>query len=1257
MAAELVIFICTTILFLILWIIERTKNARKFKPQKTTPYPQQTLDPYTGKPYHPQPYQQSQPNPYYRQPDCPPPQYAPQTPPQQFVQPPVQPQFAPPPSPPVQQEQQPQYAQAQPYAQQPLNPYNSGSYYQGPQIAPKAPLSKEAAHLRNLNIILFIASVLVLAGAAVIIGSMSDASTRLIILLAITAVFYISGIVIHIVTERLRPAALALTSTGLALIPFTGIAFYYFANFSGPTAWLIMSAIGLVANIIATYVLRNQVVTYIAIAFVFSLLCSLVTTAAVGMIWYFAILILVSMICSLINLFKPTLLPEIFVKPIERTGLFVTPAAVVCSLCLIGNPAAVAPLYSVVFTLAAVHYLIAFLRTKKALFEMALRIMAQLAVICIVADIFAIEPHLNMFLPPMPLEHQYILALTIFVTAALQMIVSLIKIKLNNTAATYTMQLPWIICASIVALMSTFALFPFGFPYGIKTAVPIAVFITFLFVGLYYGYVAVFLKKVSFAYASLVCSIVVFFALLRGVIDPHTPLYFLPLPFFALSIIVLFYYKKQHTLRSKSVRIFLKTALLSYLGLTLLTTILPGPILSIKPDQEWVIPFFAIMIIVCAILLQRLSTIEKNPIYMIFACITLYYGIGVLFFDVNFNFVLLASVRFAVFGIVTIIFHRRGESAYRNITFIATSASVLALLYAVYPPFSQLLIVYPAAQMTSAIVAAIMALFVAIAGLIIGNSDKVFKRIAVTSSLIICFISAMIATQVGEALCACLFIYLAALAYLFSVRFNIQWLVLIAIPSLMTALFLVPIDFAKSYLEAYFVFGIIAAVSYILYLLNLRFAPDNKFRENTLFAFALFYLLLTSVVPVGLESPLGYLSATALLTMGVIIFIRGHMNEREHILRETGLYVSAGACIWFMAIYTNSAYNIIFGAHIAAAFVCLAAMLFTKESSSRFHRLAVAATITAAGTGIQALITMDTLPVNNAACFAMFLYFAALVYLFSERFRLPWLLLLSVPSLMGALFFVPWSANSVGFRPELFVLVVTAVVSYFLYMVNVRLRPAESIRTNILYWYSILYLLLAAIAPAIIGFDSGNIWPQIASATALLAIGVLLWVRGRYNDKEKFLIECGLYVGTAAVIGYASIFIPGSFDNIIGAHIAVAAIIVSAFALRKDGTGRLVRLIVAASIVTVGTCAEAIASEMVFFQNLFLGEMLAILLIGAIRNKKWALYWGCGATIASIVYYLRNIIMSYTWLMLIILGILLIAFVIWRLMKINKKKG
>ena len=67
---------------------------------------------------------------------------------------------------------------------------------------------------------------------------------------------------------------------------------------------------------------------------------------------------------------------------------------------------------------------------------------------------------------------------------------------------------------------------------------------------------------------------------------------------------------------------------------------------------------------------------------------------------------------------------------------------------------------------------------------------------------------------------------------------------------------------------------------------------------------------------------------------------------------------------------------------------------------------------------------------------------------------------------------------------------------------------------------------------------------------------------------------------------------------------------------------------------------------------LFLVEHVGLLVFGAMRQQSWALWWGLSAASLAILYFLRDIV----FLAFGFLGLLIIGFVIWRLMKTQKSK-
>ncbi|MDR0853174.1 MAG: hypothetical protein LBN34_02285 [Clostridiales Family XIII bacterium] len=426
------------------------------------------------------------------------------------------------------------------------NPFYKGevSRQTAPSTGPRfASYGKVAARpkvdsrIRNLNIVLYIASFLIVSGAAAIISTSVNPLARLMILIVITAIFYMAGVLIYLLSERLRPAGIAFTSTGIAIIPFLGIALYYFAALPATTSWLLTSAIGLFATVIATCVLKNQVVSFLSFGFILSTVCSLVGTLGLAIVWYFAVLMFISIVCSAITLLKPSLIPDVIKRPIELTGRFVAPATLVASLFAItyAHP----PMYSVLFVLITGHFLVEFLKTHLGVYGILIRAFAQISVIIIVLEVCGAEP----FAALVPRVY-HTLAIAIFATAVLQMACSVV-LKRRIPDQILGGQLPWIIAQTLVALISI-PVYMLAFGQSVSAAFGYAggnsIFVVTILVILsaFYTYFSLSTRKIHFACFPLAASVAVVFELCRFVFYPHVlPWKYVMLIFVLLAVLVL----------------------------------------------------------------------------------------------------------------------------------------------------------------------------------------------------------------------------------------------------------------------------------------------------------------------------------------------------------------------------------------------------------------------------------------------------------------------------------------------------------------------------------------------------------------------------------------------------------------------------------------------------------------------------------------------------------------------------------------------
>ncbi|MHA7297427.1 hypothetical protein [Pseudarthrobacter sp. MDT3-1] len=206
------------------------------------------------------------------------------------------------------------------------------------QTFPETPAERQARREKrdrqNINITLYVASLLLVAAAALFIGTSLPPMLRFAGVCAVTALFYGAGFVLHARVPRLKPAAVAFTGTGLALVPVTGLALYNFALHHGPSAWLITSLIGTAAYVAAAVRLESRVLVYLSFTFVASTAFSGVSIVGGALVWYFAALIAVAVLLTGIALARPRWLPPVYIRPLMVLHPLVVPAVAVAATCV-----------------------------------------------------------------------------------------------------------------------------------------------------------------------------------------------------------------------------------------------------------------------------------------------------------------------------------------------------------------------------------------------------------------------------------------------------------------------------------------------------------------------------------------------------------------------------------------------------------------------------------------------------------------------------------------------------------------------------------------------------------------------------------------------------------------------------------------------------------------------------------------------------------------------------------------------------------
>ena len=211
-----------------------------------------------------------------------------------------------------------------------------------------------------------------------------------------------------------------------------------------------------------------------------------------------------------------------------------------------------------------------------------------------------------------------------------------------------------------------------------------------------------------------------------------------------------------------------------------------------------------------------------------------------------------------------------------------------------------------------------------------------------------------------------------------------------------------------------------------------------------------------------------------------------------------------------------------------------------------------------------------------------------------------------------------------------------AAIFYFGYLIFIGL--GDRLREQAMLWSTWGALCLAgALTLASSGFTP-------AVALLLLALAVTMGYEA-WRRRTWVLGEAAIYLANIAFQRLLAVLYP-ELNMVFYAHWWAAVVAAVALARRVDVRPRL---IVAMAFVTGATGLYALGQGG-GYQLLFLAEHLALLVGGALRQKAWAVWWGIAASAAAILYFLRG----YTFLWLGFLGLLLIAIVVWRLMRSNR---
>ncbi len=764
---------------------------------------------------------------------------------------------------------------------------------------------------RNLNLLLYTASFLIIAAAAAFIATSTPAGVRLAALWAVILAFYGIGLFLHAKVPYLRSAATAFVGTGLALIPFAGIALSQLGGLSYGWSWCITSIIGLITYAIATIRLSSNIVGYLTIAFSLSIAASTVAVVSGPFVLYFVVLIIVSLLFHIAAHLKPKWLPDFFQRPIKQTGHLLTPLTLVGSLLAFDSMTAAT--YQVVFWVATLFYLTIWFTSRTHLYEAAVRILATVSVLITAFDI---------------VDFRLVDCLWIWVgVLSANIIYGLIRIKLtDSTSRIIELSWFWVSIGLLVMLLPYWALTD-------TTQVGITIQIGVIAVASVF--MAWRLRSVYTAIPALLSSAILPFVIARwpgNVLLEIQPLVYV-FAILALAALSLYWILRN---RSVSLRVFLQSAFWLYFLVALCVSFAQDSYLA-----------HAISALTLTALALAASFAYKQWALEIFAAILTVVSISMFVASTTipaewFPLIIVGATS-GVYLLGGIAHHYLRQTQRRNALVTATFIVAIGLIFGVF-----------AQADTVRVLTAITALLVALAALTarLLVKDESLQRVFRTS-----YVSYPVVTLlVGIGLESSWFVFMFLIAtFIYFAASYIEKVVAfmafgnLALVGLITSAWLwLKLD------SEWMAFGIAWTVGALIYADYLLYAVKVKdsARATLQLVSSLVVLGIPVFVYIWFSDQNGYAAATTLTVMAIIFAIHGAIVQKRSFI-EVGLYVGTFALQRLAGLAAPDLSIVVYG-HWWAAILILVAF-WRRDDGGFVNRTVLGVTAITLSSGIAAL--------------------------------------------------------------------------------------------------------------------------------------------------------------------------------------------------------------------------------------------------------------------------------------------------------------
>lgn len=241
----------------------------------------------------------------------------------------------------------------------------------------------DSAH--TLNIILFVASLLMVASMASLIASFGSAATKLIVVWAVAALFFTAGLGLYRLVKRLRPAALAFVGIGMVLVPLAGMLMFTSGLMSGIEAAIVTSSVAVALYLIAAVSLKNELVAAVSVLALVALVISLSRGFEAPYVLVFSLIISVAIAIQAIEAIFKGALPKYYFRPLSYSGRLLPAVAIVASLPYAYSLSLLD--YEILVALMTLQYGLYFWRTRLYGFELVMRAGLALIIILLAVDI------------------------------------------------------------------------------------------------------------------------------------------------------------------------------------------------------------------------------------------------------------------------------------------------------------------------------------------------------------------------------------------------------------------------------------------------------------------------------------------------------------------------------------------------------------------------------------------------------------------------------------------------------------------------------------------------------------------------------------------------------------------------------------------------------------------------------------------------------------------------------------------------------